>query len=98
MEAELRGPIEAALPETKPAFTDLIVADDGQLWVKRPAKRAEADTTTWWVLRPGPKTVQEVRLPSEVDVEVVQDGRAYGTTTTENGAPALVRYRVGVES
>lgn len=91
---KLRSTLRSALPEMKPAFTDLVVADDGRLWVERPAKTAEPDTTTWWVLDPAPKAIQEVQLPSEVAIEVVQDGTVYGTTTTENGAPAVVRYRV----
>ena len=37
-------------------------------------------------------------LETEVDLEVVQkwcrNGTAYGTTTTENGAPAVVRYQI----
>jgi len=37
-------------------------------------------------------------LETEVDLEVVQkwcrNGTAYGTTTTENGVPAVVRYQI----
>jgi len=90
----VRGQVAKALPETKPAFTDLVAADDGRLWVKRPTETAEANTTAWWILAPASQTIQEVRLPTAVDIEVVQNGRAYGTTTTENGAPAVVRYQI----
>jgi len=90
----MRQAVAKALPNTKPAFADLVVAEDGRLWVKRPTETAEADTTAWWILNPASKTIQEVRLPSEVDVEVVQDGRVYGTTETETGAPAVVRYQI----
>jgi hypothetical protein len=91
---KLRSTLRSALPETKPAFTDLVVADDGRLWVERPAKTAEPDTTSWWVLDSKSKIIQEVQLPSEVAIEVVQDGTVYGTTTTGAGTPALVRYRI----
>ena len=97
VEAELRGPIGEAVPETKPAFTDLVVADDGRLWVRRPPDGPEADTAPWWALDPETKTIRAATLPREVTLRVVRDGHAYGTTTTETGAPALVRYRIGEE-
>ena len=91
--ARIRGEIEAALPETKPAFTDLVVADDGRLWAKRPTA-GTTEQARWWRIDPDAKTIQEIRLPAEVTLEIIQDGMAYGTTTTEAGAPALVRYKV----
>jgi hypothetical protein len=94
----VREQVAQALPETKPAFTDLVVAQDGRPWVRRPPKTAEADTTTWWILSPASKTIQKVRLPTTVDIEVVQNGRVYGTTTTEAGAPAVLRYRIETSS
>jgi len=92
--SDMKDMIASALPDTKPAFTDLLVANDGRLCVKRPPSAAEADTTPWWVLDPESKTIQEIQLPSEVDLEVMQNGKAYGTTETEMGAPAVVRYRI----
>lgn len=94
VEADIRRPIEAALPETKPAFTDLVVADDGRLWMERPAKGPDAETVPWWVLDPETKTIRELHVPSAVDLRVVQDGYAYGSTTTDTGAPAVVRYTI----
>ena len=94
IDAKIRGQIESAFPETKPAFTDLVIAEDGRLWVECPTEEAGADTTLWWILDPESKTIHEIQLPSEVDLEVVQSGKAYGTTTTEAGAPALVRYQI----
>lgn len=91
----LRSMVASAIPNTKPAFTDLVVADDGRLWVQRPKDGPSAETVAWWVLDPDTKTIQEVQLPTEVDLEVVRDGNAYGTTQTEMGAPAVVRYRIG---
>ncbi len=92
--AKIRRPIESAFPETKPAFTALVVGDDGRLWVRRPPKGPDAPATSWWVLDPETKTIHEIQLPTEVDLEVVRDGNAYGTTKTEMGAPAVVRYRI----
>jgi hypothetical protein len=95
-DSDIRSKLGPALPDTKPAFSDLIVADDGRIWVKRPKKKVESDTTPWWILNSNTKTIQEIQLPSDVDLDVVQNGMAYGTTRTDNGAPALVRYRVRI--
>ncbi len=96
--SDMKPLVSSALPDTKPALTDLVVADDGRLWVKRSQEKVGAHTTPWWVLDPDTKTIQEVRLPSEVDLEVVQNDRAYGTTETKMGAPAVVRYRIQTSS
>ena len=90
----MRDKVASALPDTKPAMTDLIVADDGTLWVRRPVAEPGASTAAWWILDPDTKTIYEVQLPTDVNLEVVQNGIAYGTTTTAMGAPAVVRYRI----
>lgn len=94
IDGEMRSKMTAALPDTKPAFTDLVVADDGQLWVQRPAEGPNLERVPWWVLDPETKTIYETRVPRDVEVHVVRDGRLYGTTTTEDGAPVLVRYTI----
>jgi len=91
---KLRKTAKKHLPDTKPAFTDLVVASDGRLWVRRPADSPQAETVPWWLLDPDSKTIQKTRLPRTVDLHVVQDRHAYGTTTTEQGAPAVVRYQI----
>ncbi len=90
----IRGPLESDFPDTKPAFTDLLVADTGHLWVRRPPEGPDAETTSWWVLSPEEKTISEVQLDADMDLEVIQDRHVYGTTTTDVGAPAVVRYRI----
>lgn len=90
----MREKVASALSETKPAMTDLVVAHNGRLWVRRPQDGPDAKMAAWWVLDPATKTIHEIQLPVEVDLEVVRDGNAYGTTTTEMGAPALVRYQI----
>lgn len=91
---EMRSMVASAVPETKPAFTYFVVSDKERLWVKRPAEGPDPETVPWWVLDPEAKTIRIVDLPAEVRLSVVKDGRAYGTTTTEMGAPAVVRYRI----
>lgn len=49
---DLRSIISSAIPETKPAFTDFAVAEDGRLWVRRPASGKSAETVAWWILDP----------------------------------------------
>jgi len=92
--SDIRKQFADEIPQTKPAFTDLVVAHDGRLWVRRPTEGPDAETTPWWVLEPGARTIHEIQLPTEVTLEVVRDGMAYGTTKTETGAPAVVRYRI----
>lgn len=93
----LLSSVESAMPETKPSFTDLVVASDGRLWVERPQDTPDREMVTWWVLDPEDQTIRTARLPEDVSLLVVTNDRAYGRTTTENGAPAVVRYRVDVE-
>ena len=84
------------IPATKPAFTDLLVDDQGRYWFGRPT--ATPDSTDWWVAWPDKQRVVTTTLPSEVRLHEVVNGRVYGQTTTENGAPALVRYRIHIDN
>lgn len=93
---ELRSQIASALPEAKPAITDLVVANDAQLWIRRPPKTTTADSTAWWILDPTTQTIRTTSLPRTVRLEVIRGQRAYGTTRTEAGAPVVVRYRVDI--
>jgi hypothetical protein len=91
---DIREQFNDAFPKTKPAFADFLVSDNDRLWVQRLRQDTQADTVPWWILAPDTKTIHQVRLPRQVELEVVRDGQAYGTTTTDTGAPALVRYRI----
>jgi len=92
--AALRQASASAVPKTRAAFTNLVVGNDGRLWVRRPTDRPDAQTAPWWILNPDSKTIHEVQMPADVTLEAVRDGNAYGTTKTERGAPAVVRYRI----
>ena len=98
VDENMRSLVASAIPDTKPAFTDFIVGHDGRVWVQRPANGVDAEKVSWWILDPAEKTISKVRLPREMDVEVVRKGQVYGSTTTEMGAPAVVRYRIAEES
>lgn len=93
---ESRATVEGQIPSTKPAFEQFLVDDEGRYWFGRPT--SNPDSTDWWVADPGEKRVVTATLPSEVRLMAVKDGRAYGRTTTEAGAPALVRYRVRLKN
>lgn len=96
--SDLRSIMASAIPETKPAFTDFVVADDGRLWVKRPTVGHQEESQRWWRLDPDSRTIHEGWFPADVDIEVVMNGKVYGTTITENGGPAVVRYDIQVSS
>ena len=87
-----REEVRSEIPASKPAFTQFLVDDDGRYWFGRPT--ANPDSTAWWVAVPETKRVMTDTLSSDVRILTVQDGRAYGTTTMDMGAPAVVRYRV----
>lgn len=89
---EGRAAVRSEIPPTKPAFTQFLVDDKGRYWFGRPT--ADPDSTDWWVAWPDEQRVATATLPSEVHLHEVTNGRAYGRTTTENGAPVIVRYRV----
>lgn len=80
------------MPATKPAFNHFLVDGEGRYWFGRPT--ANPDSTAWWVAMPDEKRVVTETLSSDVEILTVQNGQAYGRTTTDMGAPALVRYRI----
>ena len=94
LEGRTRGreQVRTKIPDTKPAFTQFLVDDQGRYWFGRPT--ANSDSTAWWMAAPEAKWVRTDTLPSKVRILTVQNGHAYGTTTTETGAPALVRYEI----
>ncbi len=84
--------VRGQIPDSKPAFTQFLVDADGRYWFGRPT--VNPDSTVWWVAAPETKRVLTGTLPSEVRLLTVRNGQTYGLTTTETGAPALVRYQV----
>lgn len=87
-----REQVKRKIPSSKPAFNQFLVDDEGRYWFGRPT--AHPDSTAWWMAAPETKRVVTDTLPSKVRIESVQNGQAYGITTTETGAPAMVRYRI----
>lgn len=94
--SDVRSQIADAMPESKPAFRDVFLDDEGRYWFRRPT--AHADSTDWWVADPEDQRVATMRLPDHVYIMTARDGYAYGSTYSKAGAPALVRYGVEIGS
>lgn len=92
---EGRAAVEDEIPSTKPAFEHFLIDDEGRYWFGRPT--SHPDSTDWWVAWPEEQRLGTTTLHSEVELEVVKNRHAYGQTTTENGAPAVVRYRLRID-
>jgi len=53
----------------------------------------DPEKATWWILDPDQETIRKAQLPAAVELQVVRDGQAYGTTQLDRGAPAVERYQ-----
>lgn len=89
---EERAALREHIPDTKPSFERFLVDDNGRYWFGRPTENP--DSTDWWVAMPNEKRVVTETLPAEVVILAVTNGHAYGRTTSERGAPALIRYDI----
>lgn len=83
---------EADLPNTQPAFYDLLVDDRRRVWIRRDPGHVE--TATWWVASADGELLAEVTLPGSVRLEAVRDEYVYGTITGQNALPSVIRYRI----
>lgn len=90
--SEHRAAVESEIPDTKPAFDRFLIDDTGRYWFKRPTE--DHERADWWIVNPKAERVSVVSLPSDVHLMAVRGGYAYGRTVSEEGAPALVRYRI----
>lgn len=87
-----REQVRNMIPASKPAFKHFLVDDEGRYWFGRPT--SDPDSTAWWVAQPDEQRVVTDTLSSTVRLMTIKSGHAYGRTTTEMGAPALVRYQI----
>ena len=103
METAARG---GRLPRTRPAYRDLLVDDQGRVWIQAVTARdvvvstggglayAGEDEAAWRVYAPGGGELADVRLPQNFKLWRVRGGRAYGVETDDLGVERLVRYRL----
>ena len=92
---ETRQAVKAAgWPEVRPAFTDLLVDSEDQLWVRLSANH-DAPRVKYVVLRiDDGQVVGEIAVPSSVEIIEIRDGRAYASAESDSGDPLLVVYNV----
>jgi hypothetical protein len=82
--------VRSRIPDIKPAFTRLLVADTGDLWVNR---GKVADDQVWVVFSGSGNPLFEVKLPPKYNVSQIRHGNIYGTMTGEDEMPSIVVYR-----
>ena len=87
---EAAGEVRSRIPDIKPAFTRLLVADNGNLWVHR---GKVADDQVWFVFSDTGNPLFEVKLPPKYNVSQVRHGNIYGTMTDEDELVSIFVYR-----
>lgn len=87
---------EMGYPGSKPALHTAIVDDRSWIWTGRYTN--DPRVSEWWVT-PGHGRGKSAifTLPSNVDIQVVQDGYAYAVSEDAIGAPTVVRYVIETE-
>ncbi len=76
---------EMSLPERMPAYTDLRIADDGQLWALRYRVRGGPATARWDVFADDGRHLGHVAMPSGFALHAVAGGQAIGAHHGELG-------------
>lgn len=83
---------EAGLPETQPAFYDLLVDDRQRVWIRRDPEHVE--TAAWWIASTDGKLLGQVSLPGSVRLQTVRAGYVYGMISDSEVLPSVIRYRI----
>ena len=79
------------VPEFYPPIRDLVVGNDGTLWLSRwPVGR----TRSWLVLDERGNRRGRVELPATLRVHAASTTQVWGTQPDRDGIPSIVRYRV----
>jgi hypothetical protein len=87
---EAAGEVRSRIPDIKPAFTRLLVADTGDLWVHR---GKVTDDQVWFVFSGTGNPLYEIKLPLKYNVSQVRLGNIYGTMTDDDELVNIVVYR-----
>ena len=87
-EASIRAMVEMyqgmPLPERLPAYTELLVADTGEIWARRYRMRGES-MDHWDVFAPDGVHLGRVNVPATFQIEEIARGQAVGIATDELG-------------
>jgi hypothetical protein len=99
-DAEVRNRVmlefeEMSRPDRWPAFSDLLLDDQGHLWVQRFAPPWEEDgPASWWVFNPDGILLGEVALPTRFEVDQIRGDRIVGRWEDDLGVQQVRVYRV----
>lgn len=93
---------DADLPETRPAFQDFVVGDQGRLWIEmagrpreeRGDRSSQKAPHTWRVVDRERQTEAPLTLPQRESIEVVRQGKVYVLRQLEAGLQEIVVYRL----
>ena len=87
-EAEIRGSIERyremPLPESLPGYTDVVIADTGEIWARRYSVRGAA-RVRWDVFAADGGYLGRVEVPGSFRIEEVGRGQVLGIATDDLG-------------
>lgn len=80
------------LPETWPAFQDVLLDRQGRIWVSRISE--DPETMDWFILDADGELAGRAQLPSNVRVKYISGDALYAIEQDEDGLPFGRRYRV----
>jgi len=83
------------LPETWPAMDDMLVDDEGRIWVATIVEDLSA--YEWWVLEESGELITKFEWPRDESIEVIKNGKMYTRQTDEEtGLVQVVRYGIEI--
>lgn len=82
---------------TRPAFDQLLVDDQGRLWIDVTGELSDR-TTPWRIVDFETKTVRQAELPKNVSIESIREGKIYGVQTDEYGVDEVVVFRIDLQA
>jgi hypothetical protein len=86
---------EMSRPDRWPAFSDLLLDDQGHLWVRQfPPPWEEDGPTSWWVFNPEGILLGQVALPAGFQVDQIRGDRIVGRWEDDLGVQQVRVHRV----
>ena len=91
---KFRATLRAQLSDVKPAFSRIMPAEDGHLWIEL-AQRVGEESKTWLVVDQKGIVVGTAKVPQNTWLRVVRGGRVYGSSVKdETGAPFVIAWDI----
>ena len=85
------------LPETKPAYDQLVVDDNGHVWI-REYPGMDSKFANWLIFDSDSKLIGEMELPTNLLLKTIKGDRAYASISSEIYGPYIVVYRIAEQS